>query len=56
MPDIPERIGEQPKTHYGLPHEQLDQNSLAEIYKMQKHSWLVTSLPMCTLPTMAVCI
>lgn len=36
MPDIPKRSGERPKTNYGLPHEQLDQNPPSNIYQMLK--------------------
>ena len=36
MPAIPQRSGERPKTNYGLPHEQLDQNPPANIYKRLK--------------------
>ena len=36
MPDIPKRSGERPRTNYGLPHQQLDQNPPANIYQMLK--------------------
>ncbi len=36
MPDLPQRTGERPKTNYGLPHEQLDQNPPADIYEQLK--------------------
>ena len=36
MPTLPWRQGEKPKTNYGLPHEQLDQNPPAEIYARLK--------------------
>ncbi len=36
MPDLPQRTGERPKTNYGLPHEQLDQNPPADIYGQLK--------------------
>ena len=33
---LPQRLGDKPKTNYGLPHEQLDQNPPPEIYKNLK--------------------
>ena len=36
MPDIPLRKGERPRTNYGLPHEQLDQNPPSDIYQKLK--------------------
>ena len=36
MLSLPPREGDKPKTHYGLPHEQLDQNPPAEIYEILK--------------------
>ena len=36
MPDLPLRSGERPKTRYGLPHEQLEQNPSTEIYQKLK--------------------
>ena len=36
MSDLPRRAGERPKTNYGLPHEQLDQNPPADIYQRLK--------------------
>jgi len=32
MLTLPTRSGDKPKTNYGLPHEQLDQNPPSEIY------------------------
>ena len=32
MPTLPWRQGEKPKTNYGLPHQQLDQNPPVDIY------------------------
>ena len=37
MSDLPIRAGERPKTNYGLPHEQLDQNPPANIYHKLKN-------------------
>ena len=36
MISLPQRRGERPKTHYGLPHEQLSQNPSPEIYARLK--------------------
>lgn len=37
MSDLPLRTGSRPKTHFGLPHEQLDQNPPTEIYLQLKN-------------------
>jgi hypothetical protein len=36
MITLPQRQGERPKTHYGLPHEQLSQNAPPEMYERLK--------------------
>ncbi len=36
MISLPQRRGERPQTHYGLPHEQLSQNPSPEIYARLK--------------------
>jgi len=36
MLTLPDRSGDKPKTNYGLPHEQLDQNSPPEIHQHLK--------------------
>lgn len=36
MLSLPQRFGDKPKTHYGLPHSQLDQNPPADIYQKLK--------------------
>lgn len=36
MLSLPQRTGEKPKTHYGLPHSQLDQNPPADVYARLK--------------------
>ncbi len=36
MLSLTQRFGDKPKTHYGLPHSQLDQNPPADIYKKLK--------------------
>ena len=36
MLNLPQRQGEPPKTHFGLPHEQLSQNPPADIYTQLK--------------------
>ena len=36
MITLPVRSGEKPRTNYGLPHEQLDQNPPSEIYQALK--------------------
>ena len=36
MRSLPWRQGEKPKTNYGLPHEQLDQNPPPDIYAKLK--------------------
>ena len=36
MLTLPQRFGEKPKTNYGLPHEQLDQNPPPEVYQNLK--------------------
>ena len=36
MLTLPQRSGERPKTNYGLPHEQLDQNPPPDVYQSLK--------------------
>ena len=36
MITLPQRQGERPETHYGLPHEQLSQNAPPEMYERLK--------------------
>ena len=36
MLSLPPRHGPKPKTNYGLPHEQLDQNPPADVYDRLK--------------------
>ena len=40
MIQLPQRDGERPKTHYGLPHEQLTQNAPPEMYeRLKDRAW-----------------
>jgi hypothetical protein len=36
MSTLPRRKGDAPKTNYGLPHQQLDQNPPADVYERLK--------------------
>ncbi len=40
MVDLPTRQGAKPKTNYGLPHQQLDQNPPADVYaRLKDRAW-----------------